>query len=96
MRPLSTILYLQLQPTIRYGSYSFQMAPAEPNAIPFQLKGEAPSFPDERDGWKGYIEWEDYDEKREKAEALLNEYDFPDVSPPPGSSRYWLMVWEAH
>lgn len=55
------------------------MAPAEPNAIPFQLKGTPPSFPDERDGWKGYVEWEDYVEKREKAEALLREYDFPDV-----------------
>lgn len=56
------------------------MAPAEPKAIPFQAKGETPTFPDEREGWKGYVEWEDYPEKRKQAEAILEQYDFPDVS----------------
>lgn len=55
------------------------MAPAEPHAIPFHTKGEVPTFPDERDGWKGYVEWEDYPEKRKQAEAILEKYDFPDV-----------------
>lgn len=56
------------------------MAPAEPKAIPFHAKGEPPVFPEERDGWKGYIEWEDYPEKRKQAEEILAQYDFPDVS----------------
>lgn len=56
------------------------MAPAEPNALPFQTKGQAPHFPEELDGWKGYIEWEKYPEKKKEAEAILEKYDFPDVS----------------
>ncbi|KAF1850362.1 molybdopterin binding oxidoreductase [Cucurbitaria berberidis CBS 394.84] len=53
------------------------MAPAEPNAKPFQLLGEAPLFPEERKGWKGYIEWERYPEKKRKAAEILAQYDFP-------------------
>jgi sulfite oxidase len=35
------------------------MAPAEPNAKPFQLQGEEePFFAEELPGWGGYIEWE--------------------------------------
>lgn len=56
------------------------MAPAEPNALPFQTKGQEPHFPEELDGWKGYIEWEKYPEKKKEAEAILEQYDFPDVS----------------
>lgn len=56
------------------------MAPSEPNAIPFHTKGQEPSFPEELDGWKGYIEWEKYPEKKKEAEAILEQYDFPDVS----------------
>lgn len=56
------------------------MAPAEPNALPFQIKGQEPHFPEEIDGWKGYIEWEKYPEKKKEAEAILEQYDFPDVS----------------
>lgn len=56
------------------------MAPAEPNALPFQTKGQEPHFPEEIDGWKGYIEWEKYPEKKQEAEAILEKYDFPDVS----------------
>lgn len=37
-------------------------------------------FPEERSGWHGYVEWEDYPEKRAKAEAILKHYDFPPVS----------------
>lgn len=55
------------------------MAPSEPNALPFQIKGQEPHFPEEIDGWKGYIEWEDYPEKKKEAEAILAQYDFPDV-----------------
>ncbi|CAO2658343.1 Nn.00g060660.m01.CDS01 [Neocucurbitaria sp. VM-36] len=53
------------------------MAPAEPNAKPFQLVGEAPLFPEERKGWKGYVEWERYPSKKRKAAEILAQYDFP-------------------
>jgi sulfite oxidase len=53
------------------------MAPAEPNALPFQQKGEAPVFAEERKGWGGYIEWEKYPEKKKQAEQVLANYDFP-------------------
>lgn len=56
------------------------MAPAEPNALPFQQKGEAPVFAEERKGWGGYIEWEKYPEKKKQAEEVLANYDFPVVS----------------
>ncbi|KAG8166683.1 hypothetical protein KVR01_002372 [Diaporthe batatas] len=54
------------------------MAPAEPNTLPFQAKGQEPHFPEELEGWKGYIEWEKYPEKKKEAEAILDRYDFPD------------------
>ncbi|KAF2123526.1 molybdopterin binding oxidoreductase [Dothidotthia symphoricarpi CBS 119687] len=53
------------------------MAPAEPNAKPFQLIGDAPVFPEEREGWRGYIEWEKYPEKKKQAADILAKYDFP-------------------
>jgi hypothetical protein len=56
------------------------MAPAEPNAKPFEVKGEAPFFAEERKGWKGYVEWERYPEKKKQAEKILAQYDFPVVS----------------
>jgi sulfite oxidase len=56
------------------------MAPAEPNHIPFEAQGELPFFAEERKGWKGYIEWERYPEKKKLAEEILAKYDFPVVS----------------
>lgn len=54
------------------------MAPAEPNAKPFELlTADEPEFLEERDGWKGYIEWERYPEKKKKAAEILAQYDFP-------------------
>ncbi|KAI4909149.1 hypothetical protein J4E85_011621 [Alternaria conjuncta] len=54
------------------------MAPAEPNAKPFELlTAEEPNFPEEREGWKGYIEWERYPEKKKQAAEILAKYDFP-------------------
>ncbi|KAF2794327.1 molybdopterin binding oxidoreductase [Melanomma pulvis-pyrius CBS 109.77] len=53
------------------------MAPAEPQAKPFQQQGDAPLFPEERPGWKGYVEWERYPEKKEEAAQILAKYDFP-------------------
>ena len=55
------------------------MAPAEPNHKPFEIQGEAPVFEEEREGWKGYIEWERYPEKKKKAAEVLAKYDFPVV-----------------
>jgi sulfite oxidase len=37
-------------------------------------------FAEEYPGWKGYIEWENYPEKRAKAKAILARHKFP---PPP-------------
>ncbi|KXH27137.1 oxidoreductase molybdopterin binding domain-containing protein, partial [Colletotrichum nymphaeae SA-01] len=54
------------------------MAPAEPHAIPFKAKGKTPHFKEERDGWKGYIEWEKYPEKKKQVEELMRQYDFPE------------------
>ena len=56
------------------------MAPAEPNHKPFEIQGEAPVFEEEREGWKGYIEWEKYPEKKKQAAEVLKQYDFPVVS----------------
>jgi len=55
------------------------MAPSEPDHPPFQLQGEEPNFPEELEGWKGYIEWEKYPEKKKKAQEVLSQYDFPVV-----------------
>ena len=57
------------------------MGPAEPHALPFRAIGETPDFPEEREGWKGYVEWEKYPEKRKKAAEILAQYDFPAVRP---------------
>jgi len=56
------------------------MAPAEPNALPFRPKGDIPAFAEEKDGWRGYIEWEKYPDKKKQAHDILSKYDFPDVS----------------
>ncbi|KAL6710310.1 hypothetical protein ACN47E_009256 [Coniothyrium glycines] len=53
------------------------MAPAEPNAPEFKTQGTEPYFKEERDGWKGYVEWERYPEKKRKAQEILAQYDFP-------------------
>ncbi|KAH7119753.1 Oxidoreductase, molybdopterin-binding domain-containing protein [Dendryphion nanum] len=53
------------------------MAPAEPEHSPFQQQGDIPNFPEELSGWKGYIEWEKYPEKKKEAEEILAKYDFP-------------------
>ncbi|KAG9818564.1 molybdopterin binding oxidoreductase, partial [Aureobasidium melanogenum] len=46
----------------------------------FKVSGEAPYYAEEREGWKGYIEWEKYPEKKKHAEKILANYKFP---PPP-------------
>ena len=56
------------------------MAPAEPNDQAFKQQGEVPYFAEERKGWKGYIEWEKYPEKKKQAIEILKRYDFPVVS----------------
>jgi hypothetical protein len=53
----------------------------EPNAPAFELlEGEEPYFAEERDGWKGYVEWEHYPEKKKEAAAVLAKYQFPPVN----------------
>lgn len=58
------------------------MAPSEPEARPFELQGEEPNFPEELEGWGGYVEWERYPEKKKEAAAILAKYDFPVVRGP--------------
>jgi hypothetical protein len=43
----------------------------------FEIK--TPHFADEREGWKGYIEWENYPEKKKEAAAILAKYEFDHV-----------------
>ncbi|KAF4307339.1 hypothetical protein GTA08_BOTSDO05378 [Botryosphaeria dothidea] len=39
---------------------------------------DAPFFAEEREGWKGYIEWENYPEKKQKAAEIMAKNKFPD------------------
>lgn len=39
-----------------------------------------PYFAEERKGWHGYVEWEDYPEKRAEAARILATHDFAHVS----------------
>lgn len=43
----------------------------------FPFREPAPHFPEERSGWKGYVERERYPEKKKKAEQILSQYNFP-------------------
>jgi hypothetical protein len=38
-------------------------------------------FAEERVGWKGYVEWEKYPEKKAAAAKILAEHTFPPVCP---------------
>lgn len=56
------------------------MAVETPNStaisdFPFQTP--APHFAEERKGWKGYIEWEKYPEKKAEGAKVLSQYRFP-------------------
>lgn len=46
------------------------------NKQPPQLEA---NFAEERPGWRGYVEWEKYPEKKKKAAEILAQYKFPDV-----------------
>ena len=35
-------------------------------------------FAEERDGWRGYIEWENYPEKKQIANKIMKSIKFPD------------------
>ncbi|KAK5655065.1 hypothetical protein OQA88_5964 [Cercophora sp. LCS_1] len=54
------------------------MSPAEPQAIPFRPQGDIPVFAEEKEGWKGYIEWEKYPGKKKRVQDVMSRYDFPD------------------
>ena len=54
---------------------------AEPNHSPFKMLTEEPNFEEEREGWKGYVEWEKYPEKKKAVAELMAKYQFPPVSP---------------
>ena len=40
------------------------------------------SFPEEQEGWHGYIEWEKYPEKQAQAAEILSRYTFAGVGSP--------------
>ena len=40
---------------------------------------QANIFPEERKGWRGYVEWEKYPEKKEEAAKILASYNFQEV-----------------
>ncbi|PSK55892.1 Sulfite oxidase [Elsinoe australis] len=48
--------------------------------LPLRSDVPQPYFAEEREGWKGYIEWEKYPEKAKQAQEILAKYTFP---PPP-------------
>lgn len=56
------------------------MSSPEPQAKPFEQIGSPPFFAEEKDGWKGYVEWEKYPAKKKQAAELLSRYSFPGVS----------------
>lgn len=43
----------------------------------FPFLDPKPHFEEERKGWKGYIEWEKYPEKKAQADEILAKYAFP-------------------
>lgn len=43
----------------------------------FPFGTDLPEFSEERAGWKGYVEWEKYPEKKAEGEKLLAKYKFP-------------------
>ena len=40
---------------------------------------QANIFPEERKGWRGYVEWEKYPEKKKEAAKILASYNFQQV-----------------
>ena len=50
------------------------------DGVKLELRAARPYFEEERTGWKGFIQWEEYKDKKEKAREILAQYDFPKVS----------------
>jgi sulfite oxidase len=60
------------------------MAPLNANGTdeePYEGYSESGPFSEERPGWKGYVEWENCPDKKEKAAKILASHTFPPVSP---------------
>ncbi|RWA10115.1 hypothetical protein EKO27_g4987, partial [Xylaria grammica] len=55
-------------------------APENPTTPPPDPKVDYELAKDELPGWRGYVEWEDYPEKKKKAHEILISHEFP---PPP-------------
>ena len=43
----------------------------------FPFKNPPPKFAEETKGWKCYVEWEKYPDKKKKAASVLSQYRFP-------------------
>lgn len=55
-------------------------------AVPLPVSGSSADFPcavtkphfeEEKHGWKGYIEWERYPEKKKQADQVLSQFEIP-------------------
>jgi hypothetical protein len=49
------------------------------DGVTLELRGPRPCFEEEHDGWKGYIEWEAYKDKKAEAQKILSKYNFDKV-----------------
>ncbi|KAL9096663.1 MAG: hypothetical protein Q9165_001151 [Trypethelium subeluteriae] len=52
------------------------LSDATRDGVKLELRGARPCFEEERPGWKGFVEWEGYAEKKEEAKKILAQYDF--------------------
>ncbi len=43
----------------------------------FPVRTTGPLFEEERAGWKGYVEWEKYPQKKKQGAEVLSQYQFP-------------------
>ncbi|KAK5989631.1 Sulfite oxidase [Cladobotryum mycophilum] len=75
-------LGLRNQSDLKIHTESPHLAETSSAELRVDANNDDPTFvvEEERDGWKGYIEWEDYPEKRTKAHQRFSRYKFP---PPP-------------
>ncbi|CAK5270646.1 unnamed protein product [Mycena citricolor] len=54
-----------------------------------QISQAPPQFAEERVGWSGYVEWEQYPEKKDRAQAILRAHQFTPIpgQPPPSCTQ---------
>jgi sulfite oxidase len=75
-------LALRNQSGLKVKTESPQTAETNSAELRADAEDDDPTFvvDEEREGWKGYVEWEDYPEKKAKAGRRFSRFKFP---PPP-------------